>query len=86
MKLYYREEAVAEDVLNVDAWQDGAVLQIGDVKYKVERNPPTFTELQLPRYIMAGFPVCPDSASNLGIPPVHSFAGTRKEQTQSGGA
>ena len=41
--------SVAEDVLNVDAWQDGAVLQIGDVKYKVERNPPTFTELQLPR-------------------------------------
>uniref|UniRef100_A0A2K5RFN8 Phosphodiesterase 12 n=1 Tax=Cebus imitator TaxID=2715852 RepID=A0A2K5RFN8_CEBIM len=68
VKLYYREEAVAEDVLNVDAWQDGAVLQIGDVKYKVERNPPAFTELQLPRYIMAGFPVCPKLGLEFGDP------------------
>ncbi|XP_004616544.2 2',5'-phosphodiesterase 12 [Sorex araneus] len=68
VKLYYREEAVAEDVLNVDAWQDGAVLQIGDVKYKVERNPPTFTELQLPRYLMAGFPVCPKLSLEFGDP------------------
>ncbi|CAH6778946.1 2',5'-phosphodiesterase 12 [Phodopus roborovskii] len=66
VKLYYREEAVADDVLNVDAWQDGAVLQIGDVKYKVERNPPAFTELQLPRYIMAGFPVCPKLSVEFG--------------------
>lgn len=68
VKLYYREEAVAEDVLNVDAWQDGAVLQIGDVKYKVERNPPAFTELQLPCYIMAGFPVCPKLSLEFGDP------------------
>ncbi|XP_040850621.1 2',5'-phosphodiesterase 12 [Ochotona curzoniae] len=68
VRLYYREEAVAEDVLNVDAWQDGAVLQIGDVKYKVERNPPAFTELQLPRYIMAGFPVCPKLSLEFGDP------------------
>ncbi|CAO2638075.1 2',5'-phosphodiesterase 12 [Lemmus lemmus] len=66
VKLYYREEAVADDVLNVDAWQDGAVLQIGDVKYKVERNPPAFTELQLPNYIMAGFPVCPKLSLEFG--------------------
>lgn len=68
VKLYYREEAVADDVLNVDAWQDGAVLQIGDVKYKVERNPPAFTELLLPRYIMAGFPVCPKLSLEFGDP------------------
>lgn len=55
-------------MLNVDAWQDGAVLQIGDVKYKVERNPPAFTELQLPRYIMAGFPVCPKLSLEFGDP------------------
>ncbi|CAO2591038.1 2',5'-phosphodiesterase 12 [Lemmus lemmus] len=72
VKRYYPEEDVAGDVLNADAWQDGAVLQIGDLKYKVERNPPAFTEPQLPNYIMAGFPVCPklslefgDSASSL---------------------
>ncbi|XP_055468363.1 2',5'-phosphodiesterase 12 [Psammomys obesus] len=68
VKLYYREEAVAEDVLNADAWQDGAVLHIGDVKYKVERNPPAFTDLQLPRYIMAGFPVCPKLSLEFGDP------------------
>lgn len=73
VKLYYREEAVAEDVLNVDAWQDGAVLQIGDVKYKVERNPPAFTELQLPRYIMAGFPVCPKLGLEFGDPASSMF-------------
>nr|XP_048297524.1 2',5'-phosphodiesterase 12-like [Myodes glareolus] len=66
VKLYYREEAVADDVLNVDAWQDGAVLQIGDIKYKVERNPPAFTELQLPRFFMAGFPVCPKLSLEFG--------------------
>ncbi|XP_036594439.1 2',5'-phosphodiesterase 12 [Trichosurus vulpecula] len=68
VKLYYREEAVGDDVLNADAWQDGAVLQIGDVKYKVERNPPAVTELQLPRYIMAGFPVCPKLGLEFGEP------------------
>ncbi|XP_045386399.1 2',5'-phosphodiesterase 12 isoform X2 [Lemur catta] len=73
VKLYYREEAVAEDVLNVDAWQDGAVLQIGDVKYKVERNPPAFTELQLPRYIMAGFPVFPKLSLEFGDPACSLF-------------
>uniref|UniRef100_A0A2I3HA10 2',5'-phosphodiesterase 12 n=1 Tax=Nomascus leucogenys TaxID=61853 RepID=A0A2I3HA10_NOMLE len=40
----------------------------GDVKYKVERNPPAFTELQLPRYIMAGFPVCPKLSLEFGDP------------------
>ncbi|XP_029456791.1 2',5'-phosphodiesterase 12 [Rhinatrema bivittatum] len=58
VRLSYKDEAVAEDVINADAWQDGAVLQVGDVKYLVERNPPTFKDVELPRYIMAGFPIC----------------------------
>uniref|UniRef100_A0A6I8PMX7 2',5'-phosphodiesterase 12-like N-terminal domain-containing protein n=1 Tax=Ornithorhynchus anatinus TaxID=9258 RepID=A0A6I8PMX7_ORNAN len=73
VRLYYREEAVGEDVLNADAWQDGAVLQIGDVKYKVERNPPAFTDLQLPRYMMAGFPVCPKLGLEFAEPHASLF-------------
>ncbi|XP_043934705.1 2',5'-phosphodiesterase 12 [Protopterus annectens] len=59
VKLYYRDEPVAEDTVNSDAWQDGSVLYVGDIKYDVERNPPTFLNVSLPRSVMAGFPVCP---------------------------
>ncbi|XP_043833600.1 2',5'-phosphodiesterase 12 [Dromiciops gliroides] len=85
VKLYYREEPVGEDVLNVDAWQDGAVLQIGDVKYKVERNPPSVTELQLPRYIMAGFPVCPKLGLEFGEPERSLFAWFREARPGNDG-
>ncbi|KAK9406179.1 2-phosphodiesterase 12 [Crotalus adamanteus] len=59
-------EAVAEDVPNEEAWKDGTVLQIGETSYRVERNPPTLTELQLPRSLMAGFPVCPKLRVEFG--------------------
>ncbi|XP_007500023.2 2',5'-phosphodiesterase 12 [Monodelphis domestica] len=85
VKLYYREEAVGDDVLNVDAWQDGAVLQIGDVKYKVERNPPAVTELQLPRYIMAGFPVCPKLGLEFGEPASSVFRWYREARPGAAG-
>lgn len=84
VRLYYREEAVADDVLNADAWRDGAVLQIGDVKYQVERNPPTCTELQVPRYVMAGFPVCPKLRLEFGDA-VHSVFRWYRE-AEPGGA
>ncbi|MBN3302121.1 PDE12 phosphodiesterase, partial [Amia calva] len=58
VKLYYKDDCVADDALNADAWQDGAVLHVGDSKYRVERNPPTFTNLELPKFLLAGFPVC----------------------------
>ncbi|KAJ6668348.1 hypothetical protein lerEdw1_015725 [Lerista edwardsae] len=61
-------EAVAEDVPNAEAWQDGAVLQIGEARYRVERNPPALTELQLPRSLLAGFPVCPKVRAEFGSP------------------
>ncbi|KAG8128153.1 hypothetical protein E2320_015011 [Naja naja] len=59
-------EAVAEDVPNEEAWKDGSVLQIGETRYRVERNPPTLTEVQLPRSLMAGFPVCPKLQVEFG--------------------
>ncbi|XP_062977361.1 2',5'-phosphodiesterase 12 [Elgaria multicarinata webbii] len=59
-------EAVDEDVPNAEAWQDGAVLQIGEARYRVERNPPAVTELQLPRSLLAGFPLCPNLRTEFG--------------------
>ncbi|MCJ8744538.1 hypothetical protein PDJAM_G00119990 [Pangasius djambal] len=66
VRLYFNGDVVAEDALNRDAWQDGAVLQVGDAKYKVERNPPTFTTAQLPASVLAGFPVCPKLEIEFG--------------------
>ncbi|XP_053509198.1 2',5'-phosphodiesterase 12 [Ictalurus furcatus] len=66
VRLYFNGDLVAEDALNRDAWQDGALLQIGDAKYKVERNPPTFTTAQLPASVLAGFPVCPKLEIEFG--------------------
>ncbi|KAG7318946.1 hypothetical protein KOW79_017420 [Hemibagrus wyckioides] len=66
VRLYFNGNLVAEDALNRDAWQDGAVLQVGDAKYKVERNPPTFTTAQLPASVLAGFPVCPKLEIEFG--------------------
>ncbi|NXP46085.1 PDE12 phosphodiesterase, partial [Heliornis fulica] len=69
VRLFSRDgEAVAEEVPNGAAWQDGAVLQIGEAQYRVERNPPTLTELQLPRSLLAGFPVCPKVSAEFAAP------------------
>ncbi|XP_051957305.1 2',5'-phosphodiesterase 12 [Xyrauchen texanus] len=59
-------EPVALETVNSDAWQDGAVLHVGEYKYKVERNPPTFTESELPSSLMSGFPVCPKLEMEFG--------------------
>ncbi|TSM44162.1 2',5'-phosphodiesterase 12 [Bagarius yarrelli] len=66
VRLYFNGDVVAEDAPNRDAWQDGAVLQVGDTTYKVERNPPTFTTAQLPASVLAGFPVCPKLEIEFG--------------------
>lgn len=66
VRLYFNGDLVPEDALNRDAWQDGAVLQVGDAKYKVERNPPTFITAQLPASVLAGFPVCPKLEIEFG--------------------
>ncbi|KYO29761.1 2',5'-phosphodiesterase 12 [Alligator mississippiensis] len=41
---------------------------IGDATYRVERNPPTVTELRLPHSLLAGFPVCPKLATEFAAP------------------
>ncbi|XP_070759383.1 2',5'-phosphodiesterase 12 [Enoplosus armatus] len=66
VKLYYDGDEVADTVLNSEAWQDGAVLQVGDVKYSVQRNAPTFTTAELPVSLLAGFPVCPNLEVEFG--------------------
>lgn len=66
VKLYYDGVEVADTVLNAEAWQDGAVLQVGDVRYSVQRNSPTFTLAELPVSMLAGYPVCPNLQVEFG--------------------
>lgn len=66
VKLYFHGDEVAATVLNSEAWQDGAMLQVGDVKYSVHRNPPTFTTAELPVSLLAGFPACPKLEIEFG--------------------
>ncbi|XP_069795719.1 2',5'-phosphodiesterase 12 isoform X2 [Narcine bancroftii] len=71
--LYVGEQAVAGDTSNAEAWQDGAVLQVGGTRYQVLRNPPTLTRLELPAAILAGFPVCPRVQVEFGEPAKSRF-------------
>lgn len=66
VKLYYDGAEVADTVLNSEAWKDGAVLQVGDVKFSVQRNGPTFTTAELPASLLAGYPVCPNLEVEFG--------------------
>lgn len=66
MRLLYGEDPVEESVLNSEAWRDGAVLCVGGVRYAVLRNSPTVTSAELPRSLMAGFPVCPKLQLEFG--------------------
>ncbi|XP_065543734.1 2',5'-phosphodiesterase 12 [Lathamus discolor] len=78
-------EVVAEEVPNAAAWQDGAVLHIGEARYRVERNPPTLTELRLPRSLLAGFPVCPKVSTEFAAPQHCLFRWFREQRPPAGG-
>lgn len=66
VKLFYDGAEVADTVPNSEAWRDGAVLQVGDVRYSVLRNSPTFTLAELPVSMLAGYPVCPNLQVEFG--------------------
>nr|XP_057910944.1 2',5'-phosphodiesterase 12 [Doryrhamphus excisus] len=66
VKLFLDGSEVEATVLNSEAWKDGAVLQVGDVKYLITRNAPTFTTAELPGSLLAGFPVCPKLEVEFG--------------------
>ncbi|XP_072237598.1 2',5'-phosphodiesterase 12 [Leuresthes tenuis] len=66
VKLFVGGDEVPDTLPNSEAWQDGAVLQVGDVQYTVQRNAPTFTTAELPVSLMAGFPVCPKLEVEFG--------------------
>uniref|UniRef100_A0A3Q2GAK5 Phosphodiesterase 12 n=1 Tax=Cyprinodon variegatus TaxID=28743 RepID=A0A3Q2GAK5_CYPVA len=66
VKLFFGGTEVPDTLPNSEAWQDGAVLQVGEVKYRVQRNAPTFSTAELPRSLMAGFPVCPKLEVEFG--------------------
>ncbi|XP_051874911.1 2',5'-phosphodiesterase 12 [Pristis pectinata] len=78
VSLHLGEEAVPGDTRNAEAWQDGAVLQVGEGRYQVQRNPPTVTRLELPASILAGFPVCPQVQIEFGQPAESRFEWLRE--------
>lgn len=73
-----------ESVPNSEAWQDGAVLQVGDVRYSVLRNPPTFTVAELPVSLLAGFPVCPKLEMEFGKLQDCEFSWYREDVPKTG--
>ncbi|XP_009569790.2 2',5'-phosphodiesterase 12 [Cuculus canorus] len=77
-------EAVGEETPNAAAWQEGAVLQVGDTRYLVERNPPALTELRLPRSLLAGFPVCPALSTEFAAPRHCLFRWFRERREPAG--
>lgn len=83
VKLFFREDEVSDTLPNSEAWQDGAVLQVGDVKYGVQRNPPTFTTAELPVSLLAGFPVCPKLEMEFGKLQDCEFTWFRENPTRS---
>lgn len=86
VRLFSRDgEEVAEEIPNSAAWQDGAVLQIGEAQYRVERNPPALTELQLPRSLLAGFPVCPKVSAEFATPQHCLFRWYHEQRPAAGG-
>ncbi|KAM9813588.1 2',5'-phosphodiesterase 12 [Neosynchiropus ocellatus] len=66
VKLLLDGSEVSGELPNSEAWQDGAVLQVGDQSFSVSRNPPTFTTAELPVSVLAGFPVCPKLEVEFG--------------------
>ncbi|XP_062441896.1 2',5'-phosphodiesterase 12 [Rhea pennata] len=85
VRLFSRDgEAVGEEVPNAAAWQDGAVLHIGEARYRVERNPPALTELRLPRSLLAGFPVCPKVSAEFAAPQHCLFRWYREQRPAAG--
>ncbi|XP_022103512.1 2',5'-phosphodiesterase 12-like [Acanthaster planci] len=57
--LFVNGSKVGSDVLNKDAWVEGAILHLGMAKYRVCRNMPTILSLKLPNCILVGCPIYP---------------------------
>lgn len=83
VKLIYEGHEVAETVLNSDAWQDGAVLQVGDVQYSIQRNAPSFITAELPVSMLSDFPVCPKLEMEFGNLQECDFSWFKEKCTQT---
>jgi len=51
---------VDEELSNEESFRHGGVLEINSTRYSISVNQPTVTQLTLPAYIMAGFPIIPN--------------------------
>lgn len=85
VKLFFGGDEVPETLPNCEAWRDGAVLQVGELRYNVQRNAPSFTTAELPVSLMAGFPVCPKLELEFGKLQDCEFMWFREDPAESSG-
>ncbi|XP_053324756.1 2',5'-phosphodiesterase 12 [Spea bombifrons] len=78
VRLTYRGLAVSDEALNGEAWRDGAVLEVGEARYLVQRNPPSCLQLELPSRLLAGFPLCPAVRLEFARPELCRFVWYRE--------
>lgn len=67
-----RGELVQDEVPNIVAWEEGSILELGSVKYRVCVNIPTVLSLKLPKHIMTGYPVVPEVSHDYHM--THTYA------------
>ncbi|KAE8612663.1 hypothetical protein XENTR_v10012939 [Xenopus tropicalis] len=78
VSLTYLGREVPEGEPNGSAWREGSVLQVGAAQYLVERNPPAFLHLELPRVVLVGAPLCPRLCMEFGRPDLSRFEWLRQ--------
>ena len=57
---------VSTETSNYEAWKEQNVLMIGDEEFKIRVNAPTVVAINLPKALMAGFPVVPHLELEFG--------------------
>ncbi|OCT83502.1 2',5'-phosphodiesterase 12 [Xenopus laevis] len=78
--LSYEGREVPEEEPNGSAWREGSVLSVGSARYLVERNPPAVLELELPRVVLVGAPLCPRLRLEFGRPDTSRFEWSRRKE------
>ncbi|KAG8431033.1 hypothetical protein GDO86_019537 [Hymenochirus boettgeri] len=78
VRLWYQGREVPGDEPNCSAWREGSVLEVGQTRYLVERNPPSFLQLELPRSVLVGSPLSPRVQVEFGTIEASEFVWYRQ--------
>ena len=77
-------ELVKPDTPNVLAWEEGNLLVVGSVRYRVCVNIPTVLSLELPSFLQSGCPIVPEVSDPLTLTfPSHISLSTSKFRSAS---